>query len=248
MKYTRKFYEATRINMASALEIVPSVIQLVSPRSVVDLGCGVGGWLAAFSEHGVQDIAGYDGEWVHLDDLLIPQTCFHRQDLSKRLPAERRYDLAVSMEVAEHLPAEAAKSLVESLTRLSSVVLFSAAIPFQGGTHHVNEQWPAYWMRMFGEKGYLVVDCLRTIFWDNPRVRWWYAQNMMLFVEATALAERPALREAHAHENLGGISLVHPRRWEKQCDPHKLPFRNAVRQSVRVLAAKFGRKPAEKTP
>src|SRR5688572_1327578 len=116
--------------MVSAKEIVPTVMDLVKPRSVVDLGCGVGGWLAAFMKAGVEDVAGYDGEWVHLEDLLIPQNCFHRHDLSKPLPVERVFDLAVSVEVAEHLQAECALPFVQTLTKFSNVVLFSAAIPF----------------------------------------------------------------------------------------------------------------------
>jgi SAM-dependent methyltransferase len=239
-KYKRKFYESSREGMVSAKEIVPAVIDLVKPRSVVDLGCGVGGWLAAFMEAGVEDVAGYDGEWVHLDDLLIPQKCFHRHDLSKPLPVERVFDLAVSVEVAEHLRAECALPFVQTLTKFSNVVLFSAAIPFQGGTNHFNEQWPAYWAQLFAKNGFATVDCLRMKFWNNPQVKWWYAQNIMLFVAEAHLGSYPALMDAYRKENLWGVSLVHPKRWEKQADPRNLRLGRTIKQCFSVVARSFG--------
>lgn len=241
--YKRAFYESTRENMISAQEIVPSVIELVRPRSVIDVGCGVGGWLAAFIEKGIADVAGYDGEWVHLDDLLVPQACFHRCDLNKPLAVDRTFDLAVSIEVAEHLRPECASDFVKTLTRLSEVVLFSAAIPFQGGTNHFNEQWPTYWAALFREHRFVTVDCLRAKFWNSPRVRWWYAQNLMLFIAEKHLETSPVLREAHARENLHGLPLVHPKAWEKRSDPRNVRLGKALKQyaaaSAKSLAARW---------
>jgi hypothetical protein len=237
--YTRRYYQTTQENVASAREVVPFLFKLFQPRSVVDVGCGSGAWLAAFRELGVDDVTGYDGDWVERQDLLIPETCLHRHDLAKALSAERTYDLAISLEVGEHLSPECAPTLVQSLSQLSSAVLFSAAVPYQGGTNHINEQWPGYWVELFNEIGYATVDCLRMRFWDNPRVRWWYAQNMLLFVSEERLTSYPDLVAQWKSHNLNGVSLVHPRRWEKQCDPSKLPLKNAVMQCSRVISRNF---------
>jgi hypothetical protein len=70
---------------------------------------------------------GYDGP--HVTPLCIPKDRFAAVDLRQPLPADRKFDLAISGEVAEHLPA----TLVGTLTSVSDVVLFSAAIPGQGG-------------------------------------------------------------------------------------------------------------------
>ena len=86
------------------------------------------------------------------------------------------------LEVAEHLPETAAASLVESLVNLSSVVLFSAAIPMQGGTNHINEQWPEYWRRLFQVHGYRMLDLIQREIWKNAAVKFWYRQNTFLFV------------------------------------------------------------------
>ena len=71
------------------------------------------------------------------------KTVSSQRDLAQPLQIDRRFDLALSLEVAEHLPPECGSEFVQTLTDLSSVILFSAAIPFQGGTDHLNEQWPS---------------------------------------------------------------------------------------------------------
>ena len=77
-----------------------------------------------------------DDQWFDVEALHIPADCYLVADLGKPLPLDERYDLAVSLEVGEHLEASLAGGLVDSLTRLAPVVLFSAAIPGQSGTHH----------------------------------------------------------------------------------------------------------------
>src|SRR3981081_11169 len=128
----------------SADAIVPVVIDLVRPRSVVDIGCGTGTWLAAFRRDGVPDVFGIDGDWAPRDRLQLTGGQVAHHDPSQPLDLGRRFDLAICLEVAEHLPAASADALVALLTRHAPVVLFSAAIPGQGGTGHVNEQRPVY--------------------------------------------------------------------------------------------------------
>jgi hypothetical protein len=98
------------------------------------------------------------------------------------LPLEREFDLVLSLEVAEHLPEESAAGFSQSLARLGPIVLFSAAAPQQGGTGHLNEQWPSYWVRHFAQNGFTVVDCLRDRIWRDERIEWRYRQNLLLFV------------------------------------------------------------------
>ena len=113
--------------------------------------------------------------------LEIPTDRFLALNLSQPLPIKQQFDLVVSLEVAEHLPCECAKVFVESLVKLGPVILFSAAVPFQGGTNHVNEQWPEYWAKLFQEQGYVAIDCIRNKIWQNDRVKWYYAQNILVF-------------------------------------------------------------------
>src|SRR5262245_11052980 len=129
--------------------------------SVVDVGCGRGAWLRAFRENGVEVIAGMDGDHIATSKLLIEPLSFRCVDLTKPLRSTEKYDLAVCLEVVEHLPSTAGRSLIASLTSVAPLVLFSAAIPGQRGTGHINEQWPPYWQSIFAGHGYVRLDPIR---------------------------------------------------------------------------------------
>ncbi len=214
-EYTAEFYQNQKSgSRQSADRVVPLVIDLVGPSSVVDVGCGVGTWLAAFSNNGVLDILGIDGDYVDRHMLQITRDRFRAHDLTMPITIDRRFDLVCCLEVAEHLKASSAGTLIESLVNLGSVILFSAAAPYQGGMHHVNEQWPAYWTTLFQQKGYTPIDCLRSRIWNDWHVEWWYAQNVLLFLERRCLEtlspENPLRIAALATPN-PPLSLVHPR-------------------------------------
>ena len=213
--YDREYFEqfprsAMRHGVRSSAEVVvPVVLQLLQPRSVVDVGCGTGTWLKVFEEQGVSDFCGLDGEYVD-ETLEIPAERFVPADLRLGVKLDRRFDLAVSLEVAEHLPEESAAGFVQSLARLAPVVMFSAAIPHQGGIGHVNEQWPEYWQGLFGQCDYLAVDCVRPRIWEHPDVRVWYAQNTLLFVERAYLDTHAELKRAYECTRDRPLSIVHP--------------------------------------
>lgn len=202
-----------RISRQSAEVIVPLVLDLIKPQSVVDVGCGIGAWLSVFRDKGVSDIAGLDGDWVPREHLCIPELYFQPTDLRKVVRLDREFDLVVSLEVAEHLPSEAAGTFVSSLTHLGPVILFSAAIPHQQGPGHVNEQWPEYWMRFFNDAGYDVIDCIRPQVWNNQDVCWWFAQNTLLYARRDIIDSNPRLAEARDQTSINQLSLVHPRKY-----------------------------------
>lgn len=209
--YTNSFYERLRGGATRSAEvIVPLVLQFLPARSVVDIGCGDGSWLAIFRKHGVAEILGADGEYVDRDLLQIPPGCFRAEDLTKPFAFGTAFDLAISLEVAEHLPAECAPVFVECLTKLAPVVLFSAAIPFQGGEHHVNEQWPEKWAELFKGHDYLAVDFVRKRVWQSDAVEWWYAQNTLLFARTDIIESNPALKFEFEQTNPDQLALVHP--------------------------------------
>jgi len=187
------------------------VVELLQPHSVIDVGCGSGEWLAEFMQHGITDVLGVDGEWVGSEVLKIPQDRLIPFDLRQSLTLDRRFDLVVCLEVAEHLPAETADTLVKSLTRLGPAVLFSAAIPHQMGVGHINEQWPEYWHGRFAEHGFHVVDCLRRRLWNDDHVEGYYAQNILIYASEVMLPKFGTV----GNQNGGGavlpLSLVHPK-------------------------------------
>jgi Methyltransferase domain len=195
---------------ASAKVVMPHVISLCRPESIADFGCGVGSWLQACRESGIQDVTGIDGEYVNDQLLMIPTQSFVRADLTQPIDLGRRFDLVLSLEVAEHLPRRAALTFVDTLTRHGPVILFSAAIPSQGGVHHLNEQWAQYWSSLFSDHGYLCVDCLRDVFWDAEEIKWWYRQNMFLFVSKESVSRHPNLGAEGSRGRKLPLNLVHP--------------------------------------
>jgi SAM-dependent methyltransferase len=181
--YSSQYYR--RLNegsIRSARAIVPLMIELVQPKRVVDVGCGTGAWLAEFQRRGVNDVLGIDGPHISADQLEIDSRNFLAADLTQPLRLSSQFDLALSLEVAEHLQPENAERFVDALTRLAPVVLFSAAIPFQGGQHHLNEQWPTYWAQLFDKRDFEALDSVRRLWWERTDIDWWYAQNLVLYV------------------------------------------------------------------
>lgn len=210
--YDAHFYDDQAAgSFASSAQYVPYILELTRAKSVVDVGCGVGTWLQTYAHAGVSDILGIDGSWVDTSKLYIPKDKFRPVDLLQLPRIERRFDLAQSLEVAEHLPHSHAAQFVEFLTSLSDVVVFSAASPHQGGTDHINERWPSYWRAHFESFGYALFDVFRPRFWSSEKVMWWYAQNTFLYVKRerrSALALDPAQPEGFVYPE----RIVHPRR------------------------------------
>lgn len=184
MAYDKSFYEEQSLGSRnSAREIVPFLLNIFNIQSVVDLGCGLGTWLSVFKQFGVNDISGYDGDYVPREYLQIPAENFHPVDLSTTIDFGRKYDLSMSLEVAEHISPLKARDFVGKLTSLADVVMFSSAFPYQGGTGHVNENYPEYWALLFKEKGYSPVDIIRDQFWYNGMICPWYRQNILIFIK-----------------------------------------------------------------
>lgn len=210
-RYDERFFRVRSEGSRRSADVVaPLLAELVRPRSVVDVGCGTGTWLAAFRELGVEDVLGVDGAYVPADQLQIPSERFVAADLTAPLDLGRRFDLVLCLEVGEHLPAAAAGRLVASLAALGSVVAFSAAVPGQLGEGHVNEQWQDYWASLFAEHGLVPVDAVRRRVWDDPEVAWWYAQNLLVYASEEELARNPRLLAERELMGARQLVLVHP--------------------------------------
>lgn len=207
--YNEDFYKNQRDgSLQSAKIIVPLVNKLIKPKSVIDVGCGTGTWLSVFKELGVK-IHGIDGDYVKSEMLLIDQSEFTPSDLSQRIPSTDKFDLAVSLEVAEHLPNERAESFVRDLCSLAPIVLFSAAIPFQGGINHINEQWQNYWVDLFKKNNYFAFDVIRPQVSKHKGVDINYRNNTIIFCNKELVP--PELKEYPNNLNSDiSFNLVNP--------------------------------------
>jgi hypothetical protein len=221
--------------------VVPLLLAMTPVKTMIDVGCGVGTWTAEFLRQGV-DAQGIDGDYVNRDLLRIPQDRFTAVDLRDTIRIERRFDLAICLEVAEHLPESRGRGLVRDLIRLAPLVLFSAAIPGQGGLDHINEQYLSYWAKMFGAKGYKLLDLVRPEIWNNQQCEWWYRQNAVLF----AAESHPLCARARN----GVVDVVHPDAYHTVLNTVARPtlgflvgsFPASVRRSLRSRLTKRSRK------
>lgn len=191
-------------NLDSPNEILPLLFSLYKPCLALDLGCGIGTWLSVAKSLEVKEVVGVDGDYVNRTLLAknLKKEEFISHDLTNPLNLGRKFELCLCLEVAEHLPESSADILIDTLTCHSDVILFSAAIPGQGGQNHLNEQWPDYWAKKFADRGYVFLDLIRPMIWDNPKVDYWYKQNIFLVVEKSH-----ELARNHPQSNL---SLIHP--------------------------------------
>lgn len=207
--YNAGFYDLIRPGVQRSAEVVVEAVcdrwlELDSASSVVDFGCGEGWWARQFAERAGCKATGIDSGpngGAALTD--VPDARYFDADMALDVLEFGDFDLAVCLEVAEHLPAERSDDFVAALCQAAPVVLFSAAVPGQPGAHHINCVWQDVWAGRFEANGYDVSSAIRWQLWNDPRVDWWYRQNMMLAWQPGVLPHRP--EPVHA--------VIHPDFW-----------------------------------
>ncbi len=213
--YNDTFFEYIELgSFRSARRIVPIVTNALAPASVLDVGCGRGAWAKIWTEETKGNVNGVDGAYVDTNKLHIDPECFHKRDLSEPFDLDRRFDLATTLEVAEHLPTEASEAFVESLTRHADRVMFSAAPPGQGGERHINEQPLEFWRKLFAKKGYMPFDFLRPQISSDAEIEPWYRFNTILYVKAETIDTLPDAIKACQVRDGDPIKEIGPLSWQ----------------------------------
>ena len=194
-------------NTSAAEVIVPLLLHQFSPGSVLDVGCGIGTWLSVFLAHGITDVKGIDGDFIDrtLLSKFIDEKYFSAADLTQLFDLKKKFDLVISLEVAEHLPPKSAETFVASIVQHGDTILFSGATVGQGGQNHLNEQWPSYWADLFQKHGYQCYDIIRPLIWNDALVNKWYKQNVLVY-------SKKALLPNPSHN----IDVIHPDYWTKR--------------------------------
>jgi hypothetical protein len=172
------------------------------PSSVLDVGCGLGTWLTAFSDLGVDDLDGIDGDWVDQSCFMLPPKHFQVANLNTSFNLGRKYDLVICLEVAEHLDDEHSDLLIQSLCSHSDRILFSAATPHQPGENHLNLHYPEYWQRLFASRGYYCDDSVRWKIWNDPNIECWYRQNMFIATRDDSLSNFQSIMNPVIHPEM----------------------------------------------
>lgn len=193
-------HSANAHSMAGAERGLSYILANAAVTSLLDVGAGTGTWLRAALRRGITDVMGLDGVPTEDRELCVDKRLVRIADLRRPIDLGRKFDVALCLEVAEHLPEAAAATLVATLCRHADFIAFSAAAPHQDGDHHVNCQWPRYWQALFNAEGFACHDDLRHAMWDDRLIEPWYRQNAFSVRRNPALAGRePRL-----------VSLIHP--------------------------------------
>jgi SAM-dependent methyltransferase len=205
MKTNKYLHDTFVHNTRAAERIVPFLTGLFKPASIIDVGCGTGTWLKIFLDQGIPVVKGIEGPHLDVSKLVIPADLVLLQDLEQPILLNEKFDMAISLEVAEHLNVAVAEQFIRQLTAMSDVVVFSAAIPYQGGQNHINEQWLGYWVGLFRKSGFIPHDIIRPKFWDDEDVEFWYKQNCCIFIN-----ENHPVEGLSQLPDLHCMDIVHP--------------------------------------
>ena len=208
MRHAENYQKLQDVMTAYAPWVKTSANQLLSfldmkDKTVVDFGCGRGTWLEMALSHGANRVLGLDTHALENETQLVP---VQYVDLSQLVHLDEKFDVALCLEVAEHLPPSCAPTLVSSLCQAANIVVFSAAIPGQGGMYHLNEQAPAYWHALFLAHHFDCYD-FRSLFWDDALIQPWYRCNTLVFAHRDAADRLGALAQYKVQSPL---HLVHP--------------------------------------
>jgi SAM-dependent methyltransferase len=206
-----------------------------TPAAVLDVGCGVGTFLNICRSGGVTSVTGLEGDWLDPKDLVIDQGSLRLHDLREPLPDVGQFDFAISLEVAEHLPSSRAASFIEDLCMRAPAIMFSAAIPLQGGVGHLNERWPSWWAKLFAAHRFVPVDCIRPLIWSDNDIATWYRQNTVLYMRH----DHPAIGSVRIVEDCGALDLVHPLMYLDKVPGNDIPratksLTRATRRTIRT--------------
>ena len=196
--YNQKYFSSNIFDYDYA-PIANAIKEQYSPKSVIEIGCGNGELSKLLSRDSIAVMAidGYSTPDFSKDSSVK----FFKVDLNDANAVKnfftsihQKFDVAICMEVAEHLKPEVSGQLIESMTAVSDVVVFSAAVPEQGGDGHINCQNRLFWHKLFEKNHFFLRDTIRARIRKNPKVGRWYALNTL---DYTRISGVPAINDYH---------------------------------------------------
>lgn len=226
---------------------LPILLSRLRPQSILDVGCGLGAWVRAALDTGIDDVIGLDGGLIDEHQLLIPARNFRPLSLNQPFNLGRKFDLVLCLEVAEHLPAADAQGLVSSLVSHADTIYFSAACPGQVGQGHVNCQWPSYWQKLFNAEGYVCDDAIRWQLWETRALNFYYRQNMFLAERSPANAGReprilPVVHPEMLKDKNGFATATFRADWLKQVEEGSQPTNWYLSTPAKAFSRKIFRR------
>jgi hypothetical protein len=216
----------------SARKILGYMKQNFTIQSSAEIGCGDGHWTIEAQNIGIGETLGVDGPWTDRTTLKLSDLNFLEHDFSYPFDLKRKFDLAICLEVAEHVRGDAAEPFIDSLTSSSDLQLFGAAVPLQGGAGHINEQWQSWWLKKFTARDFIPFDLVRPVFWSDAEIHYWYRQNIIVYIRSCrsdliAIARKLQL---NAFNNCPIVDMVHPEKYITAASYESIQFKALFRK------------------
>lgn len=186
MSYAETFFTDLNFQSDKSARILAKfILKEFSPKTLIDFGCGNGELCFELQQKlGRDNVTGIDTQNALDFGKNNKDINFIAFDLTSKFEIQEKLDIAVCLEVAEHLDSKYAKMMIGNLVNASNLVIFSAAIPGQGGHQHLNEQEPMYWAKLFWENGFVLKQDPRRKLRKKFRLAPWYKQNILIFGKA----------------------------------------------------------------
>ena len=151
-----------------------------NPKLVYDIGCGPGTYVNSMRDVGV-NAYGYD-----IDERVNGNQYLSTFDFTKGTLSQP-CDLALCLEVAEHIDEKFADTFVKNLTSAIEqhvLLVWTAAVPGQGGIGHINCQPKEYWEGKITNHGFMRIptleDELKQYVYRSIHMGW-FINNLMVF-------------------------------------------------------------------
>jgi SAM-dependent methyltransferase len=179
------------------------------PDSVFDVGCGIGAYLILFKHSGSSKVLGVDG--IPISATILRSTEYREVDLSQPISLDRKFDLVMCLEVAEHLPEDSSSTLMDTVRQhAGGLIIFSAAEPGQPGHGHINTVAISEWLQRWGAVGWFpVLD--ETLAMRALATLPWFKRNIIVLRKGANEATNEAVRHL---QMIGAKSYS----WQ-HCDP-----------------------------